>query len=308
MTTTHPNSKKVTVFRSNNFIQNAQKDEAAKDFMDQSSQSIGPYYESSAARIIGSGLSIPEQKLIMPWLLQVEPEDKDFKRTLFDYFNGLTTKIPPTTGKDFEIGLHEDNSKPITKTNLPINIEQYVRYRHIKNHPWVADSLNAAKGNNKKLFYIHDADLQLIADTDKVVIQDEADEVWLKIRNQPQKITMLLTSLGFDERDFIGRNGPVRAKNELRAFIDTKAPKFLEVYRDDRFETKYWLRAMVKANVVQQVNQSFVIQENKKLLGKSELEAVLYLENTDNADTITYLKGITQDVLRKPNTTRKKVN
>jgi len=306
-TSNHPNSRKITIFRSNNFIQNAQKDEAARDFMDQSAQSIGPYWQSNTARVIGSGLSIPEQNLLMPYLIQITPEDKEFRKEVFNFFNALNTKIPPTTGKDFEIGLETENDKPIAKDNLPINIEQFVRYRHAKNHPWVGLSLTEAKGNPKKLFYIHDADMQLAEDTDKLVIQDEADGIWLQVRNQPQKITMLLTLCGFDERDYIGRNGPTRAKNDLREFIDKKAVEFLKVYKDDRFETKYWLKAMVKADVVQEVGTSYVIRETKKLLGKSEMETVLYIENADNADTVTYLKSTTQDALRKPKVQRRKI-
>lgn len=302
----HPNSRKITIFRANNFVQNAQKDEAAADFMSQSSKSISPYWQSNTARVIGSGLSIPEQELLIPFLIQIEKEDKAFRAEVFKFFNSLTTKIPFTTGKDFEIGLETDSEKPVSKDNMPINVEQYVRYRHAKNHPWVAGSKAEAQGNQLKLFYIHDADLQHQEDTDKLVIQDEAEEIWLKIKNQPQKVTMLLTSLGFDERDYLGRNGETRKQNELREFISKNANEFLKIYRDDRFESKYWLKAMVKASVVEQVGTSYVVQETKKLLGRSEMETVLFLENPENVDTLTYLKGVAQDVLRKPRTLRKK--
>lgn len=302
----HPNSRKITIFRANNFVQNAQKDEAVADFMSQSSKSISPYWQSNTGKVIGSGLSIPEQNLLLPHLIQIEADDRTFRAEVFKYFNGLSTKIPFSTGKDFEIGLETDNDKPISKDNMPINIEQFVRYRHAKNHPWVAGSKSEAEGNQLKYFYIHDADLQLKEDSDKLVIQDEADEIWLKVKNQPQKITMLLTSLGYDERDYLGRNGETRKQNDLREFISKDADKFLKVYRDDKFETKYWLKAMVKADVVQEVGTSFVIRETKKLLGRSTDETVLFLENPDNADTVSYLKGATQDALKKPRVLRKK--
>ena len=308
-TSSHPNSLKVTIFRANNFVQSAQKDEAVADFMSQSSKSISPYWQSNSAKVIGSGLSIAEQELLMPYLIQIEKDDREFRTAVFKFFNSLSTKIPFSTGKDFEIGLEKSNTEPLAKDNMPLDIEQYVRYRHAKNHPWVAGSKSEAEGNQLKLFYIHDADKQHKEDTDKLVIQDEADEIWLKIKNQPQKVTMLLTSLGFDERDYLGRNGETRKQNDLREFINKDAIKFLSVYRDDRFETKYWLKAMVKASIVEEVGTSFVIKENKKLLGRSEMETVLFLEDPENADTVSYLKGATQDVLRKPRTTanRKKL-
>ena len=57
---------------------------------------------------------------------------------------------------------------------------------------------------------------------------------------------------------------------------------------------------MVNANVIQLVGTSYIIRETSRPLGKSELEAILYLEDEKNVDTTSHLKGLTQDALRKP--------
>lgn len=301
----HSNSRKVTIFRAIGFMQNAQKDDRVAEFMSMSTQGIGPFWESHTARIIGSGLNLQEQSILMPYLTQVEPSDREFKKSVFNFFNEINTRIPFSSGLTLEIGLLTNNEEPISATNLPINIEQFVRWRHAKAHPWMAKSRKEAEANQLKRFYMHDPELQIKEESDKVVIQDEADEIWLKIKNSIPKITMLLTLLGEDERDYLGRNEEERKRNKLRELINKDASRFLKVYKDDRFEMKAWLRAMVQADVVRIVGTSYTIRESNKVLGRSELETLIYLEDPANVDTLGFLKGSAQDVLRKPKSRKK---
>ena len=306
----HPNSKQVTIFRAATFVQNAQtggkgadnksNNETVQDWIDLASRHIGPYLQSNSSKSVGSGLSIPEVNLLLPHLINIEADDRDFKKGVEEYFNNLVTKIPPTTGKTFEIGLYTDNSKPLSEKNLPIDIEDYVRYRHAKNHPWVAMSQPEAEGNPLKLFYMNDPEAQLKAFSDKVVLQDKADAIWATIKNQPGKINMMLTLLGKDERDYTGKNADTQKIVDLHNEIKNRPAAFLKAYEEDKFETRYWLKAMLKAGVVTEIGTSFVITQNNKLLARSEAEMILYLENEENADTITHLKATTQDILRKP--------
>lgn len=303
----HKNSKRITIFRANNFVQSAQKDQNVAEFMSQSSKSIGPYLQSNTSKIIGSGLNLVEQNILLPYVLHMDADDKDFKKAVYNFFNSLVTKVGLTHGITLEIGLLEDNSKPVSKTNLPIDVEEYIRYRHAKNHPWVAGSRAESDGNQLKYFYIHDSEAQERADNDKLVLQDKAESIWLEIKNHPTKVGMLLTLLGYDIREYLGRNEEQKKQLALKDVITNDAPRFLAVYEADRFELRYWLKAMVTANAVQQLGTSYVIAENKKLIGRSEMEAILFLEDPANDDTVMYLKGATQDVLRKPRS-KKRVN
>jgi hypothetical protein len=309
MSSTHPNSHKITLFRADNFMQRAQnptENEQIGSYMSMTEIGIGPYFESFQARLIGSGLSRQEEKLLMPYVINVESDEKTFRAQVFDFFNNLKTKVPYGTGKDLEIGLEKSNEEAISADNLPIKIEDFIRYRHAKNHPWVAADKVEAGGNQLKYFYIYDAEQADKLENDRVVVQDKAEAIWLKIKGQPTKINMMLTMLGKDERDFIGRNSEQRKQTALRDIVSKDASKFLKTYQEDRFELRYWLKAMIQAKVVEPVGTSFIIRENKVKLGSSEMEALLYLENKENSDTVDYLKGTTQDVMRKARVTREK--
>lgn len=300
------NSRKVTIFRTVNFLQEAQKNEGVADFMSMSQKPIGPYYLSNTSKIIGSGLSLQEQEILLPYILNMSKEDRDFKKSVYNFYNSLVTKVPFGNGITLEIGLRIDNNKPISEDNLPLNVEQYVRYRHAKDHPWVASNRTEAQTNQLKTFYIYDPEAQEREDNDKMVLQDKADSIWLQIKSQSGKINMLLTLIGLDERDYVGKNEEIKKQKAVRDFIDNNASKFLDIYEADRFELRYWLKAMTTAGVVQRVGSSFVVAENKKLLGNSELEALLFLEDKKNDDTVMFLKSNTQDVLRKPRSVRAK--
>lgn len=307
----HQNTRPITIFRANNFLQRAQdtKDnEGVASYQDLANRHIGPYLQSNTSKIIGSGLNIQEQELLLPHVIQIDADDKEFKKAVFNFFNELTTKIPPTTGKTLETGLLTDNKKPVSKTNMPIDIEDYVRYRHAKNHPWVAASRAEAEGNSLKSFYMNDPEADEQEKMDKLVLQDKADGIWMQIRNQQAKITMLLTLMGKDEREFLGKNGEAKAKLALRTLIDNEASRFIKIYEEERFETRYWLKAMITAGIVSQVGESYIITASQKLIGKQELETLLFLEDEKNTDTVTFLKSNTQDALRKPLAARRRTD
>lgn len=304
MTDSHKNSKRVTIFRANNFMVKSQdqKDGGVADFIGLSNKNIGPFFASHTAKILGSGLDLGEQRILLPLLLSVSKEDKDFPKLVSEFYNNIVTKIPPNSGKEFEIGLLEDNTQPISENNLPIKLEDYIRYRHAKAHPWTAGTKKEADGNQLKYFYIHDTDQQVREEDEKLALHDKADSIWAKVKEDKSKLRMLLTLMGGDERNFTGKQETVdtKIKLDLNKRINDKPGKFIEVYEDQRFEIRYWLTAMLNVNVLKEVGTSIVISSNDKVIGNSTLEAILYLEKKENQDTVMHLKGLTQEVLRKP--------
>lgn len=299
----HPNSKLVTIFRANNFVQQAQNPDTntqVADWMSLSNKNIGPYFQSNSTKIIGSGLTLPEQKLLMPHIIRIVPTDVSFPIKVYEYFNELVTKVPFSGGKTFQIGLIKDNDKPVGEENMPIDIEDYIRWRHAKNHPWVAGSYSDAKGNQLKFFYMDDPEATLKEDTDKLVLQDKADTLWLGMKDQADKVSMMLTLMGGDPREYAGlRNAEQRMRNDLRSRINKNVSLFISLHEDSKFETKYWLKAMLNANVVKKLGNAYIYGDNKTPLGYSEDESILFLENPNNADTLLLLKGMAQDVLKK---------
>ncbi|MGL1311167.1 hypothetical protein ACSTKO_24345, partial [Vibrio parahaemolyticus] len=81
---------------------------------------------------------------------------------------------------------------------MPIEISEYITYRHALAHPLVAASKQEADNNMLKEYYIFDAQAQEDAEIEENTTKDEALAVYLKISKEPTKIDMLLTLLGTD--------------------------------------------------------------------------------------------------------------
>jgi hypothetical protein len=223
----HPNSKRITILRKSTFAEAAQT--GAADFMSMSSRSIGSYYESRTTQGQGTGLSIAERKLLIPYLIDIPGNDPTFLKACNAFYGSLVTKIPYEDGLTLEIGLELDNDKPVThftgnpdipdtlRFNLPINIDHYVRYRHALKHPRVAASVDAAKGNQIVDFYIFDETTVLEATQKSNSERDKALATYInKIKDDMGKVDRMLTLLGKDPRDFYGPNKDAEKLEEMR--------------------------------------------------------------------------------------------
>lgn len=287
----NPNSRVVVIYRISSFLEQEQKD--SKVLYVNAKYSVGAYYDSPRSKIPSSGLSYAEEEILMPFLIHLEPTDRDFRKNIEKYFTEISTTIPYSTGISLEIGL-TDNSKALTKNNLPLSIEEYVRYRHLLNHPLMAKNIDVDGNDGKKEFYIFNKDEVLKKKALSTSYADQALEIYIKNKNNITMINQILTLLGKDvsliENDII--------KVETFKDIATKKPKdIIAVFNTPDFEYKYWIKLMVMANALKVVNNKYYqVLDNKqnKLLANSLEDLIIYFKDKDNSDVFIALKSIVQ--------------
>lgn len=301
----HINSKKVTIFRAGSFALAAQT--GAQEFMSMSKKSIGSYFQSSTSKGIGSGLNFDEIDALMPLVLDVPKEDRTFRAEVKKYFMEMVTKIPADNGLELEIGLLVDNSKPIvtkdkegniTLLNLPINISDYIRYRHALGHPKVALSISAAKGNTLIDFYVFDKEIALSQDVDAAKDKDDAIVAYLKIKEDEDKVNMMLTLLKVDPRTYKGKNAADQKEQKLRELADKNATAFLKVYKQDNFEQRYQIKSMVNTGILKEIGSQIVDAETGDVIGHNFEEAVYFLRDVTKSQTVSILKARMQEALK----------
>ena len=312
----HPNSKRITILRKSTFAEAAQT--GAADFMALSQRSIGSYYESRTTQGQGTGLSIAERKLLIPFLIDIPGNDPTFLKACNAFYGSLVTKIPYGEGLTLEIGLELDNTKPVTyftgdpavpdtvQFNLPINIDHYVRYRHALKHPRVAASVNDAKGNQIVDFYIFD-ETTIIQETARANTQrDKALSIYInKVKDDMHKVDQLLTLMGKDPRDFYGPNKDSEKLEELRKLADTRALEFNTAYENKMAEEAYLVTSMVNTGVLKRMGNQFVEAETGKVLAHKEEEMMYFFKDPANSDKVVILKGALQEAMKKENKGRK---
>lgn len=295
----HPNSKIITIRRSKNFLEKSQSVEI-KDFFSSGIQDVGSYFESNTSVRIGSGLTVAEEKLLLPEFLGVHKDDRIYPEERNKFYMNIKTLVPDK-GKQLEIGLSTDNSKPVSADNLPLKLEDYLRYRHAIGHKWVAMSEELAKGNQLIHFFIDDP---VTATSSKNVIsdlQDQARTYFLEIKSNSDKINAMLTLLGIDFRDIVGQtdesSNQMRSQR-LREIADKDPKEFNNVYKNKNFDVNYDIQLMVNTGVLKVVGAKYLIDETGDAIGNFE-ETVEFMKDTkNNSQQIALLKAKLQEAVK----------
>jgi len=290
----HPNSH-IVYIRRRSLFDTANRPELEEYFAD-SSIGVGSYFAKGTSRE-ASGLSIPEENILMPLVLGIPSDDRDFRGKVNEYFSNINSKIPadsnpkkPTDGLALEIGLHRDNNAPISAKdeNLPINVEQFIRYRQIAGHPWVGVS-GEDDGNQLKRFLIFDPKKQLKATK---AVNEEADIAltrYIQIKQDKSKVRMYLRLTGHD----LSKITPGEEVAALRTKAQSDPVNFNKAWSDPYKEHKYQIEEMVAFGLLKQVGTRILYGQTE--IGRNLEEAVLWLKDPHHSDSYRSLKAMLDD-------------
>ena len=297
----HPNSRIVKLYRKPSFIGNAQQ--GAPEFMAMSKRSIGSFWENSYSSTVGSGLNFSEQKLLLPTIIDCEPDDRSFRAKVAEYYNTVKTSVPFDKGREMEIGLEYSNSEPLSADNLPLNLADYITYRHAKAHPEVAGSKQDGENSMLKFYYIFDAqeqeDFEVLSNKDK----DEALILYLRIKKTPEKADMVLTLMGTDPRTFKGKNAQALKLDKIKVLAETSSSKLVSTFNDKSFDEMYTIQTMLNTSVLQKVGERIINPETGTVLGNDMEEAVYWIKDKVNSESLVMLKARMQEGLQQVSAT-----
>lgn len=294
-------SKIILIQRQVSFSQMAHTEPEVLDWFSQSFRAVGPYWKG---KVVASGLSHPELRLLMPFVHNVEAEDKEFRKVTDRYFEEILTKIP-VQGLRLEIGL-EDDSKPLSITNLPLNKVEYVTYRHAIGHPGVAPNKDEAERNPLKTFYIYDPTATAELDVDLNKLEDAAIKSYFDVKDDELKVDQILTMMAIDIRrvsfaDKIVKLKQFTKRNMLKGEADQKQllDNFIKVCTDKDLEMKYLIHELVGAQVLEKVGTNILVKESGKSIGENMDDAVLFLNNPKNSKDLNLFRAHYENVVNK---------
>lgn len=295
----HPNSRVVTLYRKESFLMNAQA-ESAPEFLEQSKQSIGSYWKNSYGHTIGSGLNFTEQKLLMPTIIDCEVGDKDFRNKVANYFTTIRTVVPYKEGRKLEIGLEKDNTKPLDEDNMPLDIHDYISYRHAIEHPWVAVTEEEARNNMIAQYYLFDPQASEDAEILLNSARDKALEMYLQVKKTPEKIDMLLTLLNVDPRLFAGKNATALKEERLNEIATKQPDKFVETIEFKNFDERYRLITMINVGVLKRIEARIMDLETGETIGHDMEEAIVWVKDKAHSERWSLLLARMQEAMAKP--------
>ena len=286
-------SKTIEFYRHFNRLELSQDDPEVKAWFGQSFRAIGPYYDG---KVTATGLSFKEQRFLLPELLGVEETDKDFRKSVNNFYDSLITKI----GKDglkLEVGLEDDNL-PLSETNLPINVKDYVIYRHACKHPDVAENKESAEKSVTKKFYMVNPEA-VSADVIKTNdLEDEAMGLYFKYKDDTIKVDQILTIMGKNIKSLKKEEKVVELKRlsvknpNINEFEQKETlERFIKVCNDKDLESRFLIQELIGAQYLEKVGTAILIRESGEKLGDSMKEAIQFINNPKNSRTLNILKA-----------------
>jgi len=293
----HPNSRIIKIYQKNSFIQDAQQ-KGAPEFMSMAKKSIGSFWENSYSKTVGTGLTFTEQKFLMPAIVDCEVTDRDFRAKVTNYFASMKTLVPYDKGRELEIGLEKDNFAPVSEINAPLNIADYLAYRHAVAHPQVAASKQDSENNMLKSFYIFDGQAQEDHELKTSQDKDKALELYLTMKKTPEKIDQLLTLLDVDPRTFKGKNGEALKLEKLKSLCETASDKVVTLSENKLFEGMYIVQTMINTGILQKIGEKIINPDNGDTIGHDMVEAVAWTKDKANSEKMVMMRARMQEGLK----------
>lgn len=293
-------SKKVTIKREYSFAQQAQSDPEVQEYLNMSYRAIGAYWKITG-RIHATGLTREEEALLLPHLIGIYPgEGRDgveFNKAVQNFAKNINTKIP-AEGLTLEIGLEKDG-EPFSTTNFPLNVHDYVIYKHAINHPLVGENKEIAEKYGHIIFYIEDKDAEFKSKDKVSSLEDTATAIYLgEIKNDPRKAAMVLTLLGENISDkaepnelFLKLKSYTKASENLSDDDNVnRINKFMKIAKDKTLANKYEIMQLISIGVLERVGTAITIRESGEKIGANLKEAVLWMQDKGNSRMVNIFR------------------
>ncbi|MDC6350685.1 hypothetical protein PP178_03910 [Zeaxanthinibacter sp. PT1] len=244
---------------------------------DSAKKRIGATYNAQGD--VNTGLSIKETNELMPHILGVSTQDPAFFKKVKEFFFDLSVDVP-AIGVELEVGVDKDDS--------PYELMDYIKYKFAIKHPYLlVDPRDPAEVRKKRkyIFTLEDKSRERAEQVANKNKRKEATKEWIKLTADEKKMAMVLRVLG----EFPDSMDQDTMEITLEKIANETPSQFLAVAKDKQLETKAFIRNCVSAEVLRKVGNSYM--DGEEVLGHSEEEAVIYLQDKANSETLLNLKA-----------------
>lgn len=266
-------------------------------YFNQGFRDISSYFVKDSMRP-GTGIPIKHEDILLPYILNMSKDDRGFRKAVTDFYFDITTRVDPHDpvrnigGTPLEISL-EDPTKPLSADNLPVNIIDYLRYKHALSHPEVAPDQKSGAGDMLKAFYIYDPEREAENQERIEDLKDEALEAYGQIKGKASTIMRYLSVLEADRSRYEGNE-----RAYLRSIADSNPVRFLEVHKDPDLKLKHFVNVTVELRILERVGDRLVWAETKEFFASDAQEAVAYLKDPKNNETYMSLRANVEERLK----------
>lgn len=204
------------------------------------------------------------------------------------------------TAKLYEAAVIRDNDLFILESKKyqygdPLNLEQYILYRHCLNYPDVAKDEAFINSNANLRFYIKDKNKEEVRKNKLIKIQQTALRHLVELQASPVKTNAVYVEYciycGINLSDGLSKTALIQSK-ELMDFATTNPRKFNEFVNDKNLLDKAFIETLItRGELVRSDFNQQISTPDGEFIGANINEAISYFKNPNNAGQKTKLEN-----------------
>ncbi len=286
-------SKKIYLKRNRPFVHEQIVSEEAHEALAHSKRSVGSYWASRNSTKKGTGLSDTELLILLPRVISSVPADVDFRKNVDLFYTEIDTNVPYRTGIELEIALMNEQEdiedvfkgkSKVTAENLPVNLDDYIKFRHALKHPDVVWSPELAKGNQLAVFYFEDPEKVSKGKLASIDTADKAMQDYQRAKDDPDQVEMLVTLMRHYIPKQKGKPAVILSNLKkddrvlvLRELAVAQPEKFSEFANDANLAKKYLVDEFLTIGLLKRVGNTIMINESGESIGDTLKQAADYM-------------------------------
>ena len=227
------------------------------------------------------------EKELLTRYLRIDENDRDYGEKRDKFWKNFRLVVP-VEGEVLEIAHETDEDGNFERAS---NLEDFITYKWLQNHPLVAKSEQEMINNPRKEFYIHDPVRETQKENVKVQSKKKAYLELAKLSDNEEKMDILVRLLVGVNPDNLSKEDK---ENRLDQYIDDNPAKFVKMATDPDLEIRAEIEQMVDKGIIRKQGNSYLYMD--KTIGDSIAEAINFFKNERNSELVLDLKSKLKDI------------
>ncbi len=278
--------------------------------LDEAKQKVGSGWKGSA---ILRGLTFKEETMYLRDIIGLSPESPNWEIQTKAYWANISKDVPPKDGVALEVGLRyfsqedydydqkealrDGNGTPYEIKGRPINMADYIMWRYCLLYSRVANTPEDIGKSPKIEFFLFNKDKE-IADKTKVLnSKRKAIQLMYKRLAEREWVDYVLTILMAKDKSHtknvrdLSKMGEEEKDILLDEYVNSNPDGFLILAEDKNLEIKAFIELAIAGGKLSRIPNTDTITMDGTTIGDSLSEAVAFLNNPKNNQTLQTLKA-----------------
>lgn len=223
------------------------------------------------------GLSGEEEKELLSIHLGIDPNHNEFGKLAMNFWAEMDLKVP-SEGTELNISIDE--------SGMPVVMSDYLKYRWLLRHKYVADSKEEMLNNPMKDFYLYDPNKEVKKTNLQIKKKKLAYAEFIKASEDEDRMDMLLRVL---DNVNPSKMSAEQKENRLETLATTNPDKFIRFAQDKDLEIRSEIDLMVENGVLRKSgNTYFYIDE---IIGDTIDESITFFKNKKNSSHVSDMRA-----------------